>query len=111
MATNGIVIEFGIDHKPGDAENASLGRLIGTAGGLKAEGAIEEFRFYGIVTGNRTQRMAMMILEVSNEQLEALVLNDVYINMVEDLMDIGSNVTTNRAITLERLQQMMADRD
>jgi hypothetical protein len=106
MATNGMLIEFGAEGKMNEESYKGLQAVISTLGGFKRDGLVDEFRFYAIVTGNRSQRVASIMLETSHEQLEALVVNPVWGKLMEDITTIGTNVTTNRAITLERLQEL-----
>lgn len=106
MATNGLLIEFGITGGMNAESKAAMDKVIGMLGKLKSSASIEEFRFYPIVTGNRTQRAVMIMLEVSHQQLESLVVNRAYGELISTISDAGTNVTVNRAVTLERMLEL-----
>ena len=109
MATNGLLIEFGATGRMDQDSLKALQQILSTLGGWKSEGVIEEFRFYPIVTGNRSQRVAMLMLEMSHEQLEALVVNPAYGRLMESLGPVATNITVNRAITVERMMELAKD--
>ena len=43
--------------------------VLGTLSAWKESGTIEEFRYYAVVTGTRSERIAMIMLEMNAEQL------------------------------------------
>jgi hypothetical protein len=106
MATNGLLIEFGATAPMNQEARKHIETVIGALNGLKKDGSIEEYRMYPIVTGNRSERVAMIMLEVSHEQLEKLVQKKAYADLINVIMAAGTNVTINRAITLERMMEL-----
>jgi hypothetical protein len=106
MATNGLLIEFGATAPMNQETRQSIQSVVEALTKLKKDGSIEEFRMYPIVTGNRTERVAMLMLEVSHQQLEALVQKKAYADLLNTVMAVGTNVTVNRAITLERMLEL-----
>jgi hypothetical protein len=106
MATNGLLIEFGANGGMTPETRDTIEKMIGALNGLKGEGSIEEYRMYPIVTGNRTQRVAMILLEMSHEQLESLVVKKAYVDLLNLIQTIAVNLTVNRAITLERMLEL-----
>jgi hypothetical protein len=109
MATNGMLIEFGVNRVMQPEDMKSFESLIGTLNGWKGDGTIEEFRYYAIVTGNREDRVSMIMLEVSHEQLEKLVQAKPWAEFLDALTAMATNVTVNRAVTLQRLMELMSD--
>lgn len=109
MATNGLLIEFGAAGKMDEKSLETVSQTLSVLGSWKSDGLIEQFHLYSIVTGNRTQRVAMLMLEVSHEQLEALVVNPAYGKLFGVLENVATNITVNRAITAERLMQLAPD--
>jgi hypothetical protein len=106
MATNGLLIEFGATTAMNQETRQSMQGMIEKLAQLKRDGSVEEFRVYPIVTGNRTQRVAMIMLEMSHEQLESLVQKRPYVDLINAIMAMGTNVTVNRALTLERMLEL-----
>ena len=106
MATNGLLIEFGAKGRMNEESLKALNETLSLLGSWKSDALIEEFRLYPIVTGNRSQRVAMLMLEMSHEQLEALVVNPVYGKLHDILEPIATNITINRAITVERMKEL-----
>lgn len=109
MATNAMIVEFGFDRRAGDEDMKKFQGIVGTVQTWKAENVIEGFHYYAVVTGNRTARAGQFVLEMSSEQLEAIVMSKGWTDWMGDLMDTTVNVTFNRAITLERMMQLMAE--
>lgn len=107
MATNGLLIEFGSNKIMDDEELKHIQGIIAQLSKLKSDKSIEEFRLYPIVTGNRSQRVAMMMLEMSHQQLEAFVVSKPYGELMRTLMKSSTNVTINRAITSERMLELV----
>jgi hypothetical protein len=106
MATNALLIEFGAEGAMGEETQQTIEKILGQLNGLKGSKQIEEYRFYPIVTGNRSQRVAMILLEVSHEQLEKLVAQKDWVALLETISSACTNVTVNRAITLERMLEL-----
>jgi hypothetical protein len=106
MATNGLLIEFGATAPMTQETRQSMQGMIEKLAQLKREGSVEEFRVYPIVTGNRTQRVCMIMLEMNHEQLESLVQKRPYVDLINAIMAMGTNVTVNRALTLERMLEL-----
>ncbi len=106
MATNGLLIEFGATAPMNQQTRQSIQGVVEMLNKLKKEGSIEEFRMYPIVTGNRSERVAMIMLETSHQQLEALVQKKDYADLINTITAVGTNVTVNRAITLERMLEL-----
>ena len=109
MATNGLLIEFGAAGKMDEKSFESIKETLSILGSWKSDNLIEDFQVYSIVTGNRTQRVAMLMLEVSHEQLEALVVNPAYGKLFGVLENVATNISVNRAITAERLMQLVPE--
>jgi hypothetical protein len=106
MATNALMIEFG-SNGPMNAEvMQSIQRTLDILNGMKKDKTVEEYRLYPVVTGNRTERVALLLLEVSHQQLEALVVNKAYAELLTEITKTSTNVTVNRAITLERMLEL-----
>jgi hypothetical protein len=106
MATNALLIEFGAEGAFSEEAMTTIESVIGMLSGWKKAGTIEEFRFYPIVTGNRSQRVAMILLELSHEQLEQLVVSKEYPQLMDTIAATCTNLTTSRAITLERMLEL-----
>jgi hypothetical protein len=106
MATNGLLIEFGATAPMNQETRKSMEGMIEMLGKLKKDGSVEEYRMYPIVTGNRSERVAMLMLEMSHQQLESLVQKKAYADLLNSIMAMGTNVTVNRAITLERMLEL-----
>jgi hypothetical protein len=106
MATNALMIEFGSNGPMSPEVMQSIQRTIDILSGMKKDGSVEEFRLYPVVTGNRTERVALLLLEVSHQQLEALVVKKSYADLITEISKTSTNVTTNRAITLERMMEL-----
>lgn len=106
MATNALIIEFGAQGPMTEATMNTIETVIGTLNSWKSDGTIEEFRFYPVVTGNRSQRVAMIVLELSHEQLEALVVGKEYTQLMDCIAAVAVNLTTSRGITLERMMEL-----
>jgi hypothetical protein len=106
MATNGLLIEFGATTPMNQQTRQSIQGLVDMLNKLKKDGTVEEFRMYPIVTGNRSERVAMIILEMSHQQLEGLVQKKAYADLINAVMALGTNVTVNRAITFERMLEL-----
>lgn len=109
MATNALVIEFGAAGKMDEEAFKKMQETLSILDSWKSDGLIEDHRVYSVVTGNRTERVAMLIVETSHEQLEALVVNPAYIKLFDTLESVATNITTNRAITAERLIQLAGE--
>ena len=109
MATNGLLIEFGAAKRMNEESLQTLHDVLSLLGSWKSEGLVEEYRVYSIVTGNRTQRVSMLMLEMSHQQLEALVVNPAYAKLFQILEEVGTNITVNRAITADRLMELAKD--
>lgn len=106
MATNALMIEFGSNGPMSAEVMQSIQRTIEMLNAMKKEGTVEEFRLYPVVTGNRTERVAILMLEVSHAQLEALVVKKSYAELLTEISKTSINVTVNRAITLERMLEL-----
>jgi hypothetical protein len=107
MASNAMIIEFGVDRPMAETDMETFGQMLGTLNSWKAEDHIEDFDYYAVVTGNRTQRIGMMILNMSHDQLEAMVVADHWAKFMDLVMGTCTNVTVNRSITLERVMELM----
>ena len=109
MANNGILIEAGVPTGPELREFSEIFRTLAVSvEGMKAESMIEEYRMYVPVTGNRTERGLVLMLECSSDQLEALVNSKPYVEIMVLLMSKTPNFTTTRVIfgdLLERIQE------
>jgi hypothetical protein len=106
MATNGLLIEFGSTSPMSPETRQSIQGIVEMLNTLKKDGSVAEFRLYPIVTGNRSERVALLMLEMSHEQLEALVQKKAYADLINAIMAMGTNVTVNRAITFERMLEL-----
>ena len=111
MATNAVLIEFGAEGALDDRMKQSIEKIVGQLNGLKESKLVEEYRMYPIVTGNRSERVAMILLEVSHEQLENLVVNKAWMALGETISSACTNVTINRAITLQRMLELSKSMD
>ena len=106
MATNAMLIEFGVEGAFDDRMQQTIEKIIGQLNGLKESKAVEEYRMYPIVTGNRSERVAIILLEVSHEQMENLVVNKAWMELGNTIASVCTNVTNNRAITLQRMLEL-----
>jgi hypothetical protein len=100
------MIEFGATTAMNQQTRQSMEGLLEMLNKLKKDGSVEEFRVYPIVTGNRSERVVLMMLEMSHQQLESLVQKKAYADLINSVMAFGTNVTVNRAITLERMLEL-----
>lgn len=108
MANNAILIEAGapVGGNLDDFRDVVKG-VRATVEGLASEGLIEAHRFYVPVTGNRTERSMMLILECTHEQLEPLVVSRPYLDILSTFMGRFPNFTTHRMVfgdILDRIQ-------
>lgn len=94
MTSNGLVIQWGIEHP--DADMDAFINAVDHYRALKRTGAIEDVHIYLHSRGEHSERTGTLVVDATREQINTLIFSEEHAQLIADAECASSNFSMTR---------------
>jgi uncharacterized membrane protein len=94
MASNGLVIQWGINHP--DADMNAFISAVDHYRALKRSGAIEDVHIYLHSQGERSERTGTLVVDATREQINTLIFSEEHAQVIAHAESASTNFSMTR---------------